>query len=82
MADPNDKRRVSQAYLPPPPASGDDAPGSVHFPRMSPPPASLEALMRNGPRAALLRERGITWAWVALLLVIVAGVAYYVGSRP
>ncbi len=82
MADPNDKRRVSQAYLPPPPASGDDAPGSVHFPRMSPPPPSLEAMMRNGPRSALLPADRLTWLWIALLLVIVAGAAYYVGSRP
>ena len=74
--------RGSKPYLPPPPASSDDAPASVHFPRMSPPPPSLEAMMRNGPRSGLLPEQRSTWIWVALLLVVVAGVAYYLGSRP
>lgn len=74
--------RGSQPYLPPPPTSSDDAPGSVHFPPMDPPPSSLGAMIRKGPRGALMPMQRATWGWVALLLAVVAVGAYYVGSRP
>ncbi len=81
MSDPPSKPRGSKPYLPPPPDTQDDSPESVHFPRMEPPPASLEAMVRSKPGAPLASERGMGLAWVAVLLVVIAAVAYYVGLR-
>jgi hypothetical protein len=46
---------------------------------MEPPPASLEALMRNGPRATLKRSRSSSWMWVLALVAAVAAAAYFLG---
>ncbi len=78
VSDPSDERPGSQPYLPPPPESRDDAPRSVHFPRMDPPPASLEAMVRNGPRSAS-RAGGRSWVWVLALVAGVALTAYFLG---
>ena len=46
---------------------------------MEPPPASLAALVQNGPRTALGVDRGATWPWVVALVAGVALIAYLVG---
>ena len=73
-----DKPRGSRGYLPPPP---DDAPESVHVPRIEPPPASLEAMVRSKPGAELVPERGPTWVWTVLLIVAIGAIAYYLGLK-
>ena len=73
-----DRPRGSRPYLPPPP---DDGPESVHVPRIEPPPASLEAMVRSKPGAQLPPERGPSWVWTVLLIVAIAAIAYYVGLR-
>ena len=70
--------RGSSHYLPPPP---DDSPESVDVPRMEPPPASLEAMVRSRPGAPLPAERHSTWIWVALIVVAIGAIAYYLGLR-
>jgi hypothetical protein len=80
VADPPDYRRGSQPYLPPPPETRDDSPESVDVPRMEPPPASLEAMVRSGPGSAAgrERERDSTWLWVSMLLAVGAVITVYV----
>jgi hypothetical protein len=46
---------------------------------MDPPPASLEAMVRNGPRAPLISGRRSTWLWVLGLAAGIAVVAYLLG---
>ena len=77
VANPNDKHRASQPYLPPPP---DDSPESIAVPRMEPPPASLEAMVRR-PIAPAGRFGGSPWIWLTLLVVVVGLLAYYLGTR-
>jgi len=64
--------------LPPPP---DDAPESVHVPRIEPPPASLEAMVRTKPREPSAPERGPNWLWTLLLIVAIGAIAYYLGLK-
>ena len=78
VADPPDYRRGSQPYLPPPPETRDDSPESVDVPRMEPPPASLEAMVRSGPRSAAGRDRDSTWLWVSMLLAVGVVITVYV----
>jgi hypothetical protein len=73
VANPNDKHRVSQPYLPPPP---DDSPPSVAVPRMEPPPASLEAMVRR-PRAPAGSIERSPWIWLAALVIAVGALALY-----
>jgi len=68
------KPRGSRPYLPPPPDDG--SPESVEVPRMEPPPASLEAMVRSRPGAPL-PARSSSWGWIALIVIVVAAVAYY-----
>ncbi len=79
MSDPPNTPRASHPYLPPPPETFEDSPSSVHFPRMEPPPASLEALVRSKPGSPLPRERDARWRWVVALAIVISAVAYYVG---
>ena len=67
--------------MPPPPTSRDDSPESFDVPRMEPPPASLEAMMRSKPGSPLPSERAPVWAWVAGLTLLIAAAAYYLGLR-
>ena len=80
MSDPPSNPRGSKPYLPPPPESFDDSP-SVHFPRMDPPPASLEAMVRRSkPGSPLPREpeRDASWRWVVVVVVVlVLGAVLY-----
>ncbi|HEY0467241.1 MAG TPA: hypothetical protein VGC79_23735 [Polyangiaceae bacterium] len=76
MSEPPDPPRGSRNYLPPPP---DDSPESVDVPRMEPPPASLEAMVRSRPGAPLTSERGPTWPWLVLLIIAIGAAAYYLG---
>jgi hypothetical protein len=78
VADPTNYRRGSQPYLPPPPETRDDSPESVDVPRMEPPPASLEAMMRSGPGPSAGRDRGSTWLWISMLLAVAAVITVYV----
>ena len=79
MADPPKFRQGSQPYLPPPPETQDDSPNSVDVPRMEPPPASLEAMVRNGMGSPARRpERDFTWVWVSMLLVLIVAITVYV----
>jgi len=48
---------------------------------MEPPPASLEAMVRSRPGAPLPAERHSTWIWVALIVVAIGAIAYYLGLR-
>jgi len=52
-------------FVPPPP---DEGPDSVHFPRMEPPPASLEAMVQSRNRAPQPEAPGSWWVWVVLAL--------------
>ncbi|HYQ43065.1 MAG TPA: hypothetical protein VER11_13885 [Polyangiaceae bacterium] len=78
MSELPDNPRGSRPYLPPPP---DDSPESVHVPRIGPPPASLEAMVRSKPGAPLTPERGPTWLWTVLLIVAIGAIAYYLGLK-
>jgi len=53
----------------------------VHVPRIDPPPASLEALVRNKPGAPLAPERNATWLWTILVIVAIGAIAYYLGLK-
>ncbi|MEO8904685.1 MAG: hypothetical protein ABI488_19895 [Polyangiaceae bacterium] len=82
MPDSEYKPRGSRPYLPPPPESDDDSsPESVHMPRMEPPPASLEAMVRSRPGSAMPGEAGRSWVWIAVLIGAVAVVAYLMGMH-
>jgi len=48
-------------------------------PRIEPPPASLEAMVRSKPGAELAPQRGPTWLWTLLLILAIGAVAYYLG---
>jgi hypothetical protein len=78
VADPPNHRRGSQPYLPPPPETRDDSPESVDVPRMEPPPASLEAMVRSGPGSVAGPERDAFWGWVLVVLAIGAAITIYV----
>jgi hypothetical protein len=61
--------------LPPPPASREDAPHSVEVPPLEPPPRSLEAMVKSGPRKRTMRAKsGDALLWFLLLLLFVLGV--------
>ena len=77
MADPPNKRLGSQPYLPPPPETRDDSPDSLKIPRMESPPASLEAMVRSGPRSSAT-ERDSTWIWLCMVLAVGLAVTVYV----
>ena len=81
MSDPSEPRRGSRPYLPPPPETRDDSPESVDVPRMEPPPASLEALVRRRPASSTTPERSSRWLWIGLLMVTIGVVMYYAGLR-
>ena len=81
MSDPSEPRRGSRPYLPPPPETRDDSPESFDVPRMEPPPASLEALVRRSPGSPLAPSKNSRWLWVALLIVGIGAAMYYVGLR-
>ena len=77
MSEPPDKPSVSRPYnLPPPP---DGSPESVDVPRMEPPPPSLEAMVRSRPGSQLPVERQSAWIWIALIVIAIGAIAYYVG---
>lgn len=78
MSEPEDKPRGSRHYLPPPP---DGSPESVDVPRMEPPPASLEAMVRSRPGSPLSAERTSSWLWITLIVLVIAALAYYVGLQ-
>ena len=78
MSEPPDKPRASRPYLPPPP---DESPELVDVPRMEPPPASLEAMVRSGPGAPVTPARQWSWVWTALIVIVIGAVAYYVGLQ-
>ena len=78
MSEPDDKPRGSRHYLPPPP---DGSAESVDVPRMEPPPASLEAMVRSRPGAPLPPERQPPWLWVTLIVIVIGAIAYYVGLQ-
>ena len=66
------------AVRPPPSLAPDDAPASVDVPRMDPPPASLEAMVRSA-RDPGESEDGPAWLlWVVLLAMAVAALTGYV----
>ena len=46
---------------------------------MDPLPASLEAMVRSQPGAPLRRERGPSWVWIVLLIIVLGAAAYYLG---
>ncbi|HEY3255740.1 MAG TPA: hypothetical protein VGJ91_17395 [Polyangiaceae bacterium] len=78
MSEPPDKPSGSRHYLPPPP---DGSAESVDVPRMEPPPASLEAMVRSQPGAPLAPARQSSWVWVLLTVIAIAAIAYYLGLR-
>ena len=78
MSEPPHNYRGSQPYLPPPPETGEDSPEALDVPRMEPPPASLEAMVRSGPGSRVEPERDSTWLWVSLLLVVGVLVSIYI----
>ena len=78
VADPPNQHRGSRPYLPPPPETRDDSPESVDVPRMEPPPASLEAMVRSGPGSAARNDRDSTWLWIAMVLVVGVVITVYV----
>ena len=49
------------------------------MPRMEPPPASLEAMVRSRPGSAMPGEGGRSWVWVVGLVAVVAALAYFIG---
>ena len=49
------------------------------MPRMEPPPASLEAMVRSRPGSSMPGEERRNWVWVVALVAVVAGLAYLVG---
>ena len=49
------------------------------MPRMEPPPASLEAMVRSRPGASMPGEGGRPWVWVLLAIAAVATLAYLIG---
>jgi hypothetical protein len=51
----------------------------VDVPRMEPPPASLEAMVRSRPGSPPIVDRGASWVWIAALLLAIGAIAYYVG---
>ena len=51
------------------------------MPRIEPPPASLEAMVRSKPGAELVPERGPNWVWTVLLIVAIGAIAYYLGLK-
>ncbi len=81
MSDPPEPRRGSRPYLPPPPETRDDSPESFAVPRMEPPPSSLEAMVRRRPGAPSAPERSARWPWIALLMLTIGVIMYYVGQR-
>lgn len=60
--------------LPPPPATSEDGPISVAVPPLEPPPASLEAMVKSGPRRRKRWFGGDAWLWFVLVLFFVLGV--------
>ncbi len=78
MADFPNRRQGSQPYLPPPPETRDDSPESVAVPRMEPPPASLEAMVRSGPGSKSGSDRDSTWLWVTMVLAVGVVITVYV----
>jgi hypothetical protein len=48
---------------------------------MEPPPASLEAMVRSRPGAPLTAERRSSWIWIALIVIAIGALAYYVGLQ-
>ena len=78
MADPPEKHRGSRPYLPPPP---DEAPESVDVPRMDPPPASLEAMVRSRPGSPLPPVRQLPRLGVVVLAALVVAVLVYLLIR-
>ncbi|HTA93850.1 MAG TPA: hypothetical protein VK745_29940 [Polyangiaceae bacterium] len=77
MAEPPNQRRGSQPYLPPPPETRDDSPESVDVPRMEPPPASLEAMVKSGPSSGASSERDTIWSWLWVALAVGVAVTIY-----
>jgi hypothetical protein len=45
---------------------------------MEPPPASLEAMVKNGPGSSAASERDSTWLWVSMVLAVGVGITVYV----
>jgi len=43
---------------------------------MEPPPASLEAMVRSRPGSPLAK-RSSHWGWIALIVLAVGAIAYY-----
>ena len=78
MSEPPDNPRGSRHYLPPPP---DESSEAVDVPRMEPPPASLEAMVRSRPGAPLPPERQSSWVWILLIVIAIAAAAYYLGLQ-
>ena len=78
MSEPPDKPSGSRHYLPPPP---DGSAESVDVPRMEPPPASLEAMVRSQPGSPLSSKPQSSWIWIALIVLVVGALAYYVGLQ-
>jgi hypothetical protein len=69
----DDERAPRRGAVPPPP---DDSPESVHFPRLEPPPASLEAMVQSKSRSRP-PEGGSSWLlWVVLVVVAVVITGY------
>lgn len=77
MTDPPHKHRVSAPYLPPPPDASEGPFESPDVPRMEPPPASLEALVRSRPGSTLRSERSSRKPLLLLLLVCVLTAGYF-----
>jgi len=48
---------------------------------MEPPPSSLEAMVRKHPGAPRPSAKRSPWLWLALLVVSIGVVMYYVGLR-
>ncbi|HEY4159108.1 MAG TPA: hypothetical protein VGM29_13460 [Polyangiaceae bacterium] len=74
MAEHDPERPGRKPNFPPPPETRDDAPNSVNVPQMEPPPSSLQAMVAPGRRAA--SGRNDTWTVIALVLVVLAFMAY------
>jgi hypothetical protein len=53
----------------------------VEVPRMEPPPASLEAMVRSRPGSPLAPDKQPPWLWITLIVIVIAVVAYYVGLQ-
>ncbi|MEP7053296.1 MAG: hypothetical protein ABJB12_23235 [Pseudomonadota bacterium] len=79
MPDFENKSRTSEPYLPPPPESPEDSsPESLHMPRLDPPPASLEAMVRSRPGSAMPGEERRGWVWISVVIAVVAAAAYVI----